>query len=82
MKSSRTKSSKASRDVLYVPFYLRHFNVCEKTIIVLSIFISSIAVSSIPLAVIALSSTQTPEQASTRIYSSEAELSGIVGHKK
>ena len=82
MKSPRIKSSKKSSDVLCVPFYLRHFNVCEKIIIALSIFISSMTVSSIPLVVIALSSTPSPETTSTEIDSAEAGLSDLIGERK
>ena len=71
MKTPRIKSRK-SRDVLYVPFYMRSFSVCEKIIIALSIFVSSMAVSSIPL-IVALSSTQTPEPTVTTTYNAEAE---------
>ena len=82
MKSPRIKSFKKSRDVLCVPFYLRHFNLCEKIIIALSIFISSMTVSSIPLVVIAFSSTSSPETTTTEINSSEAELLDLIGERK
>ncbi len=73
------KSPRMSRDVLYVPLYLRSFNVSEKIIVTLLIFISSLAVSLIPLVI---SSTQTPEPSTTRIYSGEAELWEILGERK
>ena len=73
MKTPRIKLSRRSPDVLYVPFYMRSFSVCEKIIIVLSIFVSSMAVSSIPLGVATLSSTQTPESTVTMTHSGEAE---------
>ena len=81
MKSPKMKSPKMSGDTLYVPFYLRHFNVSEKIIIALSIFISSIAVSSIPLVLITFSSTQTPEPITTKIHSSEAQVWGVLGER-
>lgn len=70
------KSPRMSRDVLYVPFYLRHFNVSEKIIIALLVFISSITVSLIP---IIYASTNTTEQ--TTIYSGEADLWRILGER-
>ena len=82
MKFPKMKSSSTSDDVLYVPFYLRHFNVWEKIIIASSIFVSSITVSSIPLVVISLSSTQPPEPTLTKIHRGEADLSSVVGERK
>ncbi|WP_019508525.1 hypothetical protein [Pleurocapsa sp. PCC 7319] len=73
------KSPKMSPDVLYVPLYLRSFNIGEKIILTLLIFVSAIAVGSIPLV---LSLTGTPEQTTTTIYSSEAELWRILGERK
>ena len=75
------KFSRRSPDVLYVPFYMRSFSIYEKIIIASSFFISSMTVSSIPLVVVALSSTQTPEQTVTRTYSSEAELNILEAKK-
>jgi hypothetical protein len=72
------KSPKMSRDVLYVPLYLRSFNVSEKMLLALLIFISSITVGLIP---IIYASTNTVEPTTTPIYSSEAELWGIFGEK-
>ena len=73
------RSPRMSRELLYVPLYLRSFNVSEKIIVALLIFTSSIAVGSIPLI---LSSTQTPEPTTTKIYSSEAELWKILEDRK
>lgn len=70
------KSRRTSRDALCVPFYLRHFNISEKTIITLLVFISSITVSLIP---IIYTSTNTTEQTTTPIYRSEVELWRIFG---
>ena len=70
------KSRRTSRDVLYIPFYLRHFNVSEKIIIALLVFISSITAGLIPIIYV---STNTAEPTTTTIYSSEAELWGIFG---
>ena len=70
------KSRRTSRDVLYVPFYLRHFNVYEKIIIALLVFISSITVGLIP---IIYASTDKAEQ--TTIYRSEVELWRIFGER-
>ena len=72
------KSPKMSRDTLYVPFYLRHFNVSEKIIIALLVFISSITVGLIPI-IYAL--TDKAEQTTTPIYSGEVELWRILGEK-
>ena len=72
------KSPRMSRDVLYVPLYLRSFNVSEKVIVAFLVFISAIAVGSIPLF---LSSTGTSESTTTRIYSGEAELWGVLGER-
>ncbi len=82
MKSPKMESSEKSRDVLCVPFYLRHFNIWEKIIIVFTIFTSSMVVSSIPLVVIALSSTPFPETTSTEIDRAEAELSDLIEERK
>lgn len=73
------KSPRMSRDVLYVPLYLRSFNVSEKIIVALLIFISSLAVASVPLVI---SSIQTLEPNTTMIYSTEAELWGILGERE
>ena len=67
------KFLRKSPDVLYVPFYMRSFNVYEKMIIALSFFISSMTISSIPLVVAALSSSQTPEPI-TMTHNGETEL--------
>lgn len=72
------KFRRTSRDTLYVPFYLRHFNVSEKIIIALLVFISSITAGLIPLI---HASTNTTEPTTTPIYSSEAELWGIFGER-
>ena len=72
------KSPRMSRDVLFVPLYLRSFNLNEKIAVVLLIFISSISVGLIP---IVFASTDTSEQTPTKVYSSEAELWGIFGEK-
>ena len=73
MKTPRIRLSKRSPDVLYVPFYMRSFSVCEKIIIALSIFVSSMAVSSIPLVVVAISTTETPEPSITMTHNAETE---------
>jgi len=72
------KSPRTSRDTLYVPFYLRHFNASEKTIIALLVFISSITVGLIP---IICASTNTTESTTSSIYSSEVELWRILGER-
>ncbi len=72
------KSPKMSRDTLYVPFYLRHFNVSEKIIIALLVFISSITVGLIPI-IYAL--TNTTEPTTTPIYRGEVELWKILGER-
>ena len=72
------KSPKMSRDTLYVPFYLRHFNASEKIIIASLVFISSITVGLIPI-IYAL--TNTTEATTTPIYSSEVELWRIFGER-
>ena len=72
MKIPRMKFLRKSPDVLYVPFYMRSFNVYEKIIIALSFFISSMTVSSIPLLVVALSSSETSEPI-TMTHNGEAE---------
>ena len=65
------KSRRMSRDTLYVPFYLRHFNVSEKIIIASLVFISSITVGLIPI-IYAL--TNTTEATKTPAYRGEVEL--------
>ncbi len=70
------KSPKMSRDVLFVPLYLRSFNVSEKIIVTLLIFISSVTVSLIPFA---CALTNTAEPTTNSIYSSEAELWRVFG---
>lgn len=65
------KSPRISRDVLYIPLYLRSFNLSEKIIVALLIFISSLTVGLIP---IVFSSTDTTKPTTTTVYSSEAEL--------
>ena len=72
------KSPKTSRETLYVPFYLRHFNVSEKIIIASLVFISSITVGLIPI-IYAL--TNTTEPTTTPIYTGEVELWRIVGER-
>ena len=67
-----------SREVLYVPFYLRSFSIGEKMILTFLIFVSAIAISSIPLV---LSSTQTSEATTTKTYTNEAELWKTLGEK-
>ena len=73
----KMKSPKMSRDTLYVPFYLRHFNVSEKTIIALLVFISSITVGLIPI-IYAWTNTK---PTTTPIYSSEVELWRTLGQR-
>ena len=63
------KSRRTSRDVLYVPSYLRHFNVSEKIIIALLVFISSITASLIPI----IYASTIAKPTTTPIYSSEVE---------
>ncbi|MEM8677363.1 MAG: hypothetical protein AAGF83_26415 [Cyanobacteria bacterium P01_G01_bin.67] len=65
------KFRRASRDVLYVPLYLRSFNVTEKVIVTVLIFLGSISVGLIPLA---NASINTAETTTTKIDNSEAEL--------
>lgn len=72
------KSPKMSRDVLYVPLYLRSLNVSEKTAVALLVFISSITVASLP---IIYASINTTEATTTPIYSSETELWRILGQR-
>ena len=72
------KSLRTSHDVLYVPFYLRHFNVSEKIIIALLVFISSTTVGLIP---IIYASTNTTEPITSSIYTSEVELWKILGER-
>ena len=72
------KSRRTSRDVLYVPFYLRHFNVSEKIIIASLVFISSITVGLIPI-IYAL--TNTTEATTAPIYRGEVELWRILGER-
>ena len=72
------KSPKMSCDVLYVPFYLRHFNASEKIIIAVVAFISSITVGLIP---IIYASTNTKEAGETPIYTSEVELWRILSQR-
>lgn len=72
------KSPKMSRDVLYVPLYLRSFNASEKIAVVLLIVISSITVGLLP---IIYSLTNTSEPTTTTIYSSEADLWGVFGER-
>lgn len=69
---------RASRDVLYVPFYLRHFNVSEKIILALLIFFSSMAVGVMP---IVYAFTHKIESNSQSIYSGEAELWRVFGEE-
>ena len=70
------KSRRPSRDVLYVPFYLRHFNVSEKIIIASLVVLSSITVSLVP---IIYASINTTEPTTTPIYKSEVDLWRILG---
>ncbi len=70
------KSPKMSNDLLFVPLYLRSFNVSEKVIVVLLIFISSLTIGLLPI-VYGLSDTS--KQSTTPIYSGEAELWQVFG---
>jgi hypothetical protein len=70
------KSPKMPNDLLFVPLYLRSFNVSEKVIVVLLIFIGSLTVGLLPV-VYGLSDTS--KQSTTPIYSSEAELWQVFG---
>lgn len=71
------KSPKMSRDVLYVPLYLRRLNVSEKTAVALLVFISSITMGLIP---IIYASTNT-KATTTPIYTGEVELWRILGQR-
>jgi hypothetical protein len=70
------KSPKMSSELLFVPLYLRSFNVSEKVIIVLLILLSSLTVGLLP---IVYGLTDTSKQSTTPIYSSEAELWRVFG---
>ena len=72
------KSPKMSRDVLYVPLYLRILNVREKILVALLVLTSSITVGLIP---IIYASINTNEPTTTPIYSSETELWRIFDQK-
>ncbi|MEM7761263.1 MAG: hypothetical protein AAF298_24500 [Cyanobacteria bacterium P01_A01_bin.40] len=72
------KFRRASCDVLYVPLYLRSFNVTEKVIVTVLIFLGSLTVGLIP---IFSSSTDTIDSTTTKTYSSEVKLWDVLGEK-
>ena len=72
------KSPKISREVLYVPIYLRNLSLREKISVALLVFISSITVGLMP---IIYASIDTNEVTKTPIYTSEVELWRILGKR-
>lgn len=72
------KSPKMSRDVLYVPLYLRNLSLSEKISVALLVFISSMTVGLIPI----IHASSNPDKSTTKpIYSSEVELWRILGER-
>ena len=70
--------SRMSRDVLYVPIYLRILSFREKTLLASLILTLSIAMGLVPI-IYASSDAVKPDAKS--IYSSEAELWKVLGEK-